>query len=87
MVNQRTLQWILAFFVIFAAIFTKIMTVQYWETTGITNVYPWYMPYIFIAWGGALCVRLYAEKSRLYSVWIMAIALVWFGFQAFEVAI
>lgn len=86
MVNNRTLQFILAAFIIIAAIVTKLLTVSYWEATGASNVYPWFMPYIFIAWGGALCIRLWTEKSRLYSVWVMAIALVWFGFQTFEVA-
>lgn len=86
MLSHKHVQLIFSALIIVAAISTKIITVQYWEANGITNIYPWYIPYIFIGWGIALCGRLWYEKSRLFSVWVMALALVWYGFQSFAVA-
>ena len=86
MMSHKHIQLILSAFIIIVAIFTKIYTVNYWEIQGITNVYPYFMPYLFIGWGIALCGRLWYEKSRLVSVWVMALSIIWYGFQSFSVA-
>lgn len=85
MLNHHQIQWIFAAIIIIAAIGTKYITIDHWHTSGITGVYPWYIPYVFLLWSFALMGRLYYEKSRLYSVWVMAIAGVWFGIEAFKV--
>jgi len=86
MFARRETQIVLSAIIIIAAIATKVMTVNYWAVNNISNVYPWFMPYIFIGWSMALMGRLYFEKSRLFSVWIMALALLWYGFESFAVA-
>jgi len=86
LLTHRHIQFGFAVFIIVAAIATKWLTVNYWAEQGITNVYPWFMPYMFLGWGVALCGRLWYEKSRLYSVWIMALALLWFGMESFSVS-
>lgn len=84
--THRHIQLFSSAFIIVAAIGTKWFTINYWQTQGITHVYPYWMPYVFILWGCALILRLWDEKSRLYSVWIMALALVWYGIESFAVA-
>lgn len=86
MLRHPTLQWILAAFIVVAAISTKWFTINYWKTAGITHVYPWFMPYMFIAWGIALLIRLWVENSKLYSVYVMSIALVWYGVESMAVS-
>ena len=86
LLSHKHIQFGFAAFIIVAAITTKLITIDYWQTQGIIHVYPWFMPYLFIGWGVALCGRLWYEHSKLFSVWIMAIALVWYGFESFAVA-
>ena len=75
----------ISLFIIVAAVGTKWFTINYWSEQGITHVYPWFMPYVFILWGLALLFRLWYENSKLYSVYIMALALIWFGWESFSV--
>lgn len=86
MLSHKHIQIGLAVFIAVGSIVTKVIAVNYWAEHGITNIMPWFVPYITIGIGIALCGRLYYEKSRLFSVWIMAIALVWYGFESFAVA-
>jgi len=84
--SHRHIQWVCSAIIILVAVYTKVDVVNYWHTNNITHVYPWYMPWLYLLWGGALIVRLWDEKSRLYSVWVMAIALIWFAIESFSVA-
>ena len=86
LLTHKHIQLGCAAFIILAAIGTKWFTINYWAEQGITSVYPWFMPYMFIGWGLALMIRLWTERSRLYSVWIMALALLWYGWQSFAVS-
>jgi len=83
MISQKYITYACFLIIVGSAIGTKLIALNHWQEQGLTSIFPWYIPYIFILWSFALMFRLYQEKSRLFSVWIMALALLWYGVQLF----
>lgn len=86
LLTHHQVQWILSAIIIVGTIFTKYFTINHWNETGLTGVYPSFMPWAFIVIGVALLIRLwYEHEIKLVSVWVIALATIWYGIEAFSV--